>query len=225
MHRDIKPQNILIKVQANNFSSAVAKLADFGMAKLIPQSNTDSTEEFGNQHTEHAGTAHYRHQVTRNGRYAPFTDMYSFGKVMEILRNNRLAKIFTKQSKQLGDYELLEKQLIQYDYQYGLGEITALQTAQRLENLLPKENRNSFPQPEIGVISEEFVNKIKIKDEGKSVVYSIDATNAHEDVNLAEKEAGSIYLETFVWLPEDARTNNNAKGKLNKTSYQKGLLC
>jgi len=75
MHRDVKPANILLPA-AGASSAQVAVLADFGIARLVDESNVTSTGLI-------VGTASYLSPEQAQGvTLAPSTDIYSLGLVL-----------------------------------------------------------------------------------------------------------------------------------------------
>lgn len=79
IHRDIKPANILIKKEAGRL---IVKLGDFGIVKLRENSlPSDNSQIF-------AGTYFFMSDEYKKGEpYGPSTDIYSLGKIIEILLN------------------------------------------------------------------------------------------------------------------------------------------
>lgn len=70
IHRDIKPQNIIITKQG------IAKVADFGIARSVDSSTIVNTKEM-------IGSVHYSSPEQLRGGFVDFrTDMYSFGVTM-----------------------------------------------------------------------------------------------------------------------------------------------
>ena len=87
LHRDIKPENILVS------KSGYAKLADFGLAKLIERTG-DATGATTVQHTRHGvvvGTIAYMSPEQASGRSLDArSDVFSFGVVLhELLAGER----------------------------------------------------------------------------------------------------------------------------------------
>ena len=75
MHRDVKPANILLPT-AGESATQVAVLADFGIARLVDESNVTSTGLI-------VGTASYLSpEQAEGGILAPSTDIYSLGLVL-----------------------------------------------------------------------------------------------------------------------------------------------
>ncbi len=75
MHRDVKPANILLPA-AGASTAQVAVLADFGIARLVDESNVTSTGLI-------VGTASYLSPEQAQGAtLAPSTDIYSLGLVL-----------------------------------------------------------------------------------------------------------------------------------------------
>jgi len=76
LHRDIKPQNILVQGLENQPTMWEARLCDFGTAKHM-------LAEDAAQHTDKQGTAHYWAPGARSGKYCVGSDLYSLGKTMK----------------------------------------------------------------------------------------------------------------------------------------------
>jgi len=75
MHRDVKPANILLPTEGVS-AAQVAVLADFGIARLVDESNLTSTGLI-------VGTASYLSPEQAHGAaLAPSTDIYSLGLVL-----------------------------------------------------------------------------------------------------------------------------------------------
>ena len=75
MHRDVKPANILLPTTGES-ATQVAVLADFGIARLVDESNVTSTGLI-------VGTASYLSpEQAEGGILAPSTDIYSLGLVL-----------------------------------------------------------------------------------------------------------------------------------------------
>lgn len=73
MHRDLKPENILINVHG------VAKIADFGLSKLVKVADTKSYQG----HTGETGTYTWMSpEVLKHQNYNIKSDIYSFGLLM-----------------------------------------------------------------------------------------------------------------------------------------------
>ena len=75
MHRDIKPDNILIK----DLKTMQIKIADFGCSKMKADGN-DGSENLGM--TPNIGTPLYADPNIRDGRYSIKCDVYSAGLLM-----------------------------------------------------------------------------------------------------------------------------------------------
>ena len=93
MHRDLKPNNILIKYYNNH---AKIKLADFGMSKLINLSQDNSP---------YLGTLKYMAPELRNNNYNNKLDIYSIGIFIKELFENCL---IYKNSVHFDSFELSE---------------------------------------------------------------------------------------------------------------------
>ena len=94
LHRDVKPQNILV-VKHSSWPEAVAKLADFGTTRQILMSAGDADDSDEEQvYTRGVGTGIFRAPEMRDGNYNSAVDIYSFGRLMEYLRNARTNRLF-----------------------------------------------------------------------------------------------------------------------------------
>jgi serine/threonine protein kinase len=88
VHRDIKPSNILIcKKEYISWTDAVAKLCDFGSAKVHTAGESD-------EESISIGTSYFRAPEMRGGLYDHSSDVYCLGKTFEILcqENESLGK-------------------------------------------------------------------------------------------------------------------------------------
>lgn len=76
IHRDVKPDNILLHGDPQNTNRFVVKLTDFGLAKKLEQEDKD-------EHTAETGTYRYMApEVTRHDPYSFSVDVYSFAIVL-----------------------------------------------------------------------------------------------------------------------------------------------
>lgn len=76
VHRDIKPANILVPTSTAGHTGARAKLADFGIARLIDETRVTAIGSV-------LGTAHYLSpEQALGGEVGPASDVYSLGLVL-----------------------------------------------------------------------------------------------------------------------------------------------
>jgi serine/threonine protein kinase len=76
IHADLKPDNIMLKVDRNSSLSIVAKLTDFGLATVLDPTATHVSNY-------RAGTTFYMApEVLAHGRATLAADIYSFGVIM-----------------------------------------------------------------------------------------------------------------------------------------------
>tara|TARA_B110000483_G_C18034598_1_gene480135 strand:- start:465 stop:914 length:450 start_codon:yes stop_codon:yes gene_type:complete len=81
MHRDLKPQNILMGV------NGIAKIADFGISKLVRQQETVSFHG----HTGETGTYTWMSpEILKHEKYNYKSDIYSFGLLMYYVWTSRI---------------------------------------------------------------------------------------------------------------------------------------
>ncbi len=79
VHRDIKPSNIMIENEGPDLSTAVVKIVDFGVAKLVEKADTSKLTQTG----EAIGTPLYMSpEQCMNQQMDTRSDIYSFGCVL-----------------------------------------------------------------------------------------------------------------------------------------------
>ncbi|XP_061758749.1 interleukin-1 receptor-associated kinase 1 isoform X2 [Nerophis ophidion] len=84
IHGDVKSSNILLD------RHMVAKLADFGLARFVPQRPASKTTTLGRTSTLRGTEAYQPVEYLRNGKLGTTTDVYSFGVVLlEVLTGRR----------------------------------------------------------------------------------------------------------------------------------------
>ncbi|XP_061908618.1 interleukin-1 receptor-associated kinase 1 isoform X1 [Entelurus aequoreus] len=84
IHGDVKSSNILLD------RHMVAKLADFGLARFVPQRPASKTTTLGRTSTLRGTQAYLPEEYVRNGKLGTTVDVYSFGVVLlEVLTGRR----------------------------------------------------------------------------------------------------------------------------------------
>ncbi len=73
VHRDLKPQNVFLSVSRRKDASFTAKILDFGIAKLVADSQKTSTQPLGSP------LFMSPEQTDRKGRISPATDVWALG--------------------------------------------------------------------------------------------------------------------------------------------------
>lgn len=102
IHRDIKPNNILVSFQLvggqeSDWSRAQAKLCDFGSSKSILLD--------ASTFTAHAGTAMFRPPEFRSGNYSTASDVYSLGMTMAQLCSNGTNQVLNSDGDLYGEWQ------------------------------------------------------------------------------------------------------------------------
>jgi formylglycine-generating enzyme required for sulfatase activity/serine/threonine protein kinase len=73
VHRDLKPQNVFLSVSRRKDAAFTAKILDFGIAKLVADSQKTSTQPLGSP------LFMSPEQTDRRGRISPATDVWALG--------------------------------------------------------------------------------------------------------------------------------------------------
>ena len=85
MHGDLKPQNVLLKTAGNDRRGFVCKLGDFGLSRMLPETQT-------HVNTGSCGTVtHASPELLTDGRLTKACDVFAFGMILwELVTGLRL---------------------------------------------------------------------------------------------------------------------------------------
>ncbi|EFN50522.1 hypothetical protein CHLNCDRAFT_29026, partial [Chlorella variabilis] len=73
MHGDLKPQNVLLKTAGNDRRGFVCKLGDFGLSRMLPETQTHvNTGSYGT-------VTHASPELLTDGRLTKASDVFAFG--------------------------------------------------------------------------------------------------------------------------------------------------
>jgi serine/threonine protein kinase len=85
MHGDLKPQNVLLKTAAADRRGYVCKLADFGLSRMLQETETHvNTGSYGT-------VTHAAPELLSEGRLTKSSDVFAFGMLLwELVTGQRL---------------------------------------------------------------------------------------------------------------------------------------
>jgi len=77
VHFDLKAANVLVDARSSNPNCIVVKIADFGLAKLIPKGTAIIRES-----VKQGTSTHLDKKAFKKGGYSSATDVFSFGRMV-----------------------------------------------------------------------------------------------------------------------------------------------